>query len=290
MRIDLHLAEKYPEISRARMQKLIADGFVFIDGKPIYKKNYEVDNQEVVVNFPENKNLESVLPENILIDIIYEDEYLLAVNKPRGMVVHPAAGNYSGTLVNALLFHCGSSLSGINGVNRPGIVHRIDKDTTGLLLVAKNDKAHKSLAKQIKNHSLARGYLALVHGRIESDGAIDKPIARSLKDRKKMAISAKGREAITHYKVVKSFEKFTLIECRLQTGRTHQIRVHMKSINRPVVGDRTYGLEEKGKLAKLQGQLLHAYLLGFIHPSTGEYMEFTADLPKDFSDILESLA
>lgn len=271
------------------MQKLIADGFVFIDGKIIDKKNYEVAEEEVVVKFPENKELENAVPENIPLEIIYEDNDLLIVNKSRGMVVHPAAGNFSGTLVNALLAHCGNSLSGINGVNRPGIVHRIDKDTTGLLLVAKNDKAHQSLAKQIKNHSLARGYLALVHGKIDCEGTIDKAIARDFKDRKKMTTNPKGRQAITNYSVVKNFEKFTLIECRLKTGRTHQIRVHMKSICRPVVGDKLYGLSEKGKLAKLEGQLLHAYLLGFIHPSTNEYMEFKSDLPKDFADVLETL-
>ena len=222
-------------------------------------------------------------------DIVYEDDDLLVVNKERGMVVHPAAGHYSGTLVNAVLAHAGSSLSSINGVNRPGIVHRIDKDTTGLLLICKNDLSHQSLAKQLEEHSITRRYHALVFGKIkEEDGIISAPIGRDEKDRKKQAISYKhGKEAVTHYKVLERFSDSTLVECRLETGRTHQIRVHMKSIGHPLLGDPVYGL--KNRKDGISGQALHAMILGFQHPRTGEYMEFSAPYPADFQALLEKL-
>ena len=230
-----------------------------------------------------------VKPQNIPLDIVYEDQDLLVVNKPKGMVVHPAAGNPDGTLVNALLFHCGDSLSGINGVIRPGIVHRIDKDTSGLLIVAKNDRAHQSLAEQIAVHSFTRIYNAVVYGIVkEEEGTVSAPIGRHPTDRKRMAVlSSGGREAVTHYRVLERFPGFTLVECRMETGRTHQIRVHMAHIGHPVAGDPVYG--PKKCITELQGQCLHARVIGFIHPATGEYLEFDSGLPPYFERFLEKL-
>ena len=243
---------------------------------------------KISFDIPKEKELE-VFPEEIPLDIVYEDDDLLVVNKERGMVVHPAAGHYSGTLVNAVLSHAGSSLSSINGVNRPGIVHRIDKDTTGLLLICKNDLSHQSLAKQLEEHSITRKYHALVFGKIKEDeGCISAPIGRDEKDRKKQAISYKhGKEAITHYKVLERFLDSTLVECQLETGRTHQIRVHMKSIGHPLLGDPVYGL--KNRKDGISGQALHAMVLGFIHPRSNEYMEFSVAYPEDFQTLLEKL-
>ena len=228
-------------------------------------------------------------PENIPLDILYEDQDILVVNKPKGMVVHPAPGHYTGTLVNAIMYHCKDNLSGINGVMRPGIVHRIDMDTTGSLLVCKNDRAHQSLAEQLKEHSITRKYHAIVHGRLKEDeGTINKPIGRHPVERKKMSVHCtNGRDAITHYRVLKRFQQFTYIECQLETGRTHQIRVHMSSIGHPILGDQIYGPAKCPY--KLQGQTLHAKILGIIHPTTGEYMEFDAPLPDYFQALLEKM-
>lgn len=287
IRIDVLVAGLDEELTRARVQKLIEQGEVNVNNGPV-KANYKVrEGDFVVVRFPEPENLE-IRAENIPLDIIYEDSDLLVINKPQGMVVHPAAGNYSGTLVNALLAHC-HDLSGINGVIRPGIVHRIDKDTSGLLVVAKNDKAHLSLAEQIKEHTVARKYIALVHGNIsEPRGVVDAPIGRCPRDRKKMAVVTRNsKNAVTRYVVMERFGDYTLAECSLETGRTHQIRVHMTYIGHPVVGDPVYG-PRKNPL-NLDGQALHACLLGFDHPSTGKYMEFKADLPPYFDKLLTEL-
>ena len=237
---------------------------------------------------PEPIELE-IKAENISLDIVYEDNDMLVVNKPQGMVVHPAAGNYTGTLVNALLYHCGDSLSGINGEKRPGIVHRIDKDTSGLLLVAKNDNAHQKLSSQIKEHSLTRAYKALVHGNIKQDsGRIDAPIGRHPSDRKKMTITDKNsREAVTNFRVLERYGRYTFVECILETGRTHQIRVHMSKNGHPIVGDKTYGVKKEE--FNLTGQLLHAYKVGFIHPVSGEYMEFVSELPDYYMNVLDRL-
>ncbi|MBR0278207.1 MAG: RluA family pseudouridine synthase [Clostridia bacterium] len=285
IRIDKFLTNKMPEITRSHIQKLIETGNVLADGIPI-KSNYKPKiGQNITVIIPNAQSVE-ITAENIDIDIVYEDEHLLIVNKPQNMVVHPAAGNYKGTLVNALMHHCGSSLSGINGEIRPGIVHRIDKDTSGLLLVAKNDIAHTELAKQIKEHTLTRKYIAIVHGNIKDDeGIIDSPIGRHPTDRKKMCITQKNsRNAVTHFKVLERFGTYTFVECRLETGRTHQIRVHMASIGHPVLGDKTYGV--KKEKYNLSGQLLHAKVLGFIHPYTKKYMEFETDIPDRFIKFL----
>ena len=253
------------------------------------KVSFKLDvGDTVLLEVPEAAPAEAQ-PENIPIEIVYEDSCMLVVNKPQGMVVHPAAGNQSGTLVNALLYHCGDSLSGIGGVARPGILHRIDKDTSGLLLVAKTDKAHISLAAQIKEHSLTRKYIALVHGHFkEPEGKVEGPIGRSPKDRKKMCINYdNGRDAVTHYHVLLDFEKYTLLQLRLETGRTHQIRVHMSSLGHPVACDPVYGVKKEPLTAN--GQLLHAATVGFIHPKSGEYMEFSAPLPDYFENILRKL-
>lgn len=287
-RIDKAVSKACSELSRSAVQRLIAEGGVTIAGCPV-PKSYRVDLGDVIrVELPEPVPLD-LEPENIPLDIRYEDECLLVVNKPRGMVVHPAPGHYSGTLVNALMYHCGSSLSGINGVMRPGIVHRIDKDTSGLLIVAKNDAAHRSLAEQIKAHSFTREYRAVVYGRIKADGTVDAPIARHPQERKRMAVvrSPAAREAVTHYFVVRHFTGFTQLRLRLETGRTHQIRVHMAYIGHPVAGDPVYG--PKKVITSLGGQCLHAGLVGFVHPRTGRYMEFEAPLPPYFTDFLKTL-
>ena len=287
-RADVYIAENAEGISRSFLKKLFGLGEIFVNGKAV-RASYKLKcGDEISFSLPEAKPL-NVTAQNIPIDIVYEDEELLVINKARGMVVHPAAGNEDGTLVNALMYHCGDTLSGINGVMRPGIVHRIDKDTTGLLVVAKNDNAHQKLTDQLSDHTLSRVYYAIVHGNIKEDNlTIDAPIARDSNDRKKMTIAKKdGRDALTHISVLERFGKYTFIKCRLKTGRTHQIRVHTKSIMHPILGDKTYGLKKEE--FPLAGQLLHAGEIGFIHPATGEKVSFTAPLPQDFSETLEKI-
>ena len=288
MRADKAISAALPALSRSAVQALIQDGRVLCNGAPVQKSTKLPVQSVLTVEIPPARPLE-VVAQNIPLDIVYEDSDLLVVNKPKGMVVHPAAGNEDGTLVNALLYHCGDSLSGINGVIRPGIVHRIDKDTSGLLIVAKNDAAHRSLAEQIKAHSFTREYRAVVYGRIKADGTVDAPIARHPQERKRMAVvrSPAAREAVTHYFVVRHFIGFTQLRLRLETGRTHQIRVHMAYIGHPVAGDPVYG--PKKVITSLSGQCLHAGLIGFVHPRTGRYMEFEAPLPPYFTDFLKTL-
>jgi 23S rRNA pseudouridine1911/1915/1917 synthase len=282
-RLDQFVAEK-SDISRSYAKKLIDDGNVFVEDKNM-KASYKIqENKKICVKIPEDKPLE-IDAEDIQLDILYEDDDILVVNKPKGMVVHPAAGNYKGTLVNAIMAHCKDDLSGINGVIRPGIVHRIDKDTSGILVIAKNDKAHIHLANQLKEHSMKRIYVAVVKGVLKNDvGTINAPIGRSLKNRKKMAVVQNGKNAVTHYKVIRRFNDCTMIEVRLETGRTHQIRVHMSHIGYPLLGDDVYGNGENKY--GFVGQALHAKTLGFIHPSTNEYMEFESDPPKEFQKLL----
>lgn len=289
LRLDKAITLLCEDLSRNAVQQLLDSGNILVNGKNESKKYSVKFNDLITVVLPEPKTL-SVIPENIPLDIVFEDEYLLVVNKPKGMVVHPAAGNYTGTLVNALLYHCGDSLSGINGVIRPGIVHRIDKDTSGLLIVAKTDAAHKGLARQIKEHSFTREYKTVVVGNVKDDsGTIDAPIGRHPKDRKKQAITDKNsKNAITHFEVVERFNGFTYLKVRLETGRTHQIRVHMAYRGTPVAGDVIYGNPKK--TYGLQGQCLHAATIGFIHPITNEYLEFTADLPEYFKDFLRRIS
>lgn len=287
-RIDKFLSEQYEELSRSFIQKLLKSGEVFVGQKPV-KASYKVSEGDVITfEVPEAVEPE-IVAEDIPLDIVYEDHDVILVNKPKGMVVHPAAGHYSGTLVNALMFHCKDDLSGINGVLRPGIVHRIDMDTTGVLIACKNDLAHNSIAEQLKEHSITRRYQAIVHGVLKQDeGTVDAPIGRHPQDRKKMCINQQnGKHAVTHYKVLKRFDKFTHIECRLETGRTHQIRVHMASLGHPLLGDAVYGPAKSPH--KLQGQTLHAGILGFVHPRTGEYMEYSAPLPEYFERLLNIL-
>ena len=287
-RIDKFLSGELSDLSRSYIQKLIKEGHVLVGGIPV-KANHRLSEQDIVkVEIPDASQPD-ILPENIPLDILYEDEDILIVNKPKHMVVHPAAGHYSGTLVNALMYHCGDSLSGINGVMRPGIVHRIDMDTTGSLLVCKNDMAHQCLAEQLKEHSIRRVYHAIVHGVLKEDeGTIDAPIGRHPTDRKKMStLSKNGRSAVTHYKVLRRFKDYTYVMCRLETGRTHQIRVHMASIHHPLLGDTVYGPQKCP--FSLTGQTLHAKILGITHPRTGEYMEFDAPLPEYFQNLLLKL-
>ncbi len=286
-RIDKALSELCPDFTRSHIQKILESGDVSVNGKAVSKGFKLKAGDEVEFTPPEPVGIEAK-PENIPLDVVYEDDDLLVVNKPRGMVVHPAAGNYSGTLVNALLYHCGDSLSGINGVIRPGIVHRIDKDTSGLLIVAKNDFAHERLAAQIKEHSFKRQYRAVVHGRLkEPAGTVDAPIGRSPKDRKKMCVTDKNsRNAVSHYEVIGSNDRFSYIKVTLETGRTHQIRVHMSYIGHPVAGDPVYG--PKNGVTSLNGQCLHAGLIGFIHPRDGRYLEFCSDVPEYFKSFLKS--
>lgn len=282
-RLDVFLAEKV-DITRSYAATLIREENVLVNGKKAAKNTKLKMGDTVYVTIPDPQEYMAE-PENIPLDIVYEDEHLLVVNKPKDMVVHPAAGNYSGTLVNAILYHCGDSLSGINGVMRPGILHRIDKNTSGLLLVAKNDTAHLCLAEQIKEHSLTREYEAVVYGNLKNDsGTVDAPIARHPVKRKQMAIVEGGKEAVTHYTVLERFGDFTHVKLRLETGRTHQIRVHMASLGHPIAGDDVYGPHKV--ITKLGGQCLHARKIGFIHPVTREYMEFTSDLPKYFIKFL----
>ncbi len=287
-RIDRYLAERCPDFSRSYLQKLLKEQAVSVNGKAV-KANYKVQSRDrIILEIPEAEKAD-ILPEDIPLDILYEDDYLLVVNKPKGMVVHPSAGHMEGTLVNAVMAHCGDHLSGINGVLRPGIVHRIDKDTTGALLVCKDDAVHRDLAEQLKEHSIKRRYRAVVWGNLKEDqGTVEGPIGRHPIDRKKMAVNYKnGKDAVTHYQVLERFGQNTYIECRLETGRTHQIRVHMASIGHPLLGDSVYGPSKNPW--KLQGQTLHAMVLGFRHPVTGEYMEFTAPLPEYFSELLDKL-
>ena len=288
-RLDLVLSLNLPETSRSFVQKLIEDGRVKVNGKTELSKKKKVaagDELEITVPEPTVLNVEA---ENIPIDIVYEDDDVLVVNKPRGMVVHPAVGNYTGTLVNAIMYHCGDRLSGINGVIRPGIVHRIDKDTSGLLMIAKNDMAHESLSAQLKEHSITRIYTALVYNNFsEDEGTVDAPIGRDPKNRLRQAVTTQNsRNAVTHYRVLERFGKYTLIEAKLETGRTHQIRVHMSYIRHPLVGDPVYG--PKKQEFNTDGQLLHAGVLGFVHPGTGEYMEFRRDIPEEFTRVLNSI-
>jgi len=288
IRIDKLISEYDTDLSRTFVQKMIADNNVLVNGKNI-KSNYKVClNDLVECNIPLPQVAE-ILPENIELNIIYEDKDILIVNKPKGMVVHPSAGHYSGTLVNALMFYCKQDLSGINGVLRPGIVHRIDMDTTGTLIVCKNDVAHRHIADQLKVHSINRYYDALVYGTFKNEGGtINEPIGRHPVDRKKMAINYKnGKEAITNYKVIESLRRWTHVECKLDTGRTHQIRVHMSSINHPLLGDTVYG--PASNEFKLTGQTLHARSIGFIHPTTNQYVEFSAPLPQYFIDLKNKL-
>ena len=287
-RIDKYLSEQLEDMTRSHIQKLVKENMVRVNGMTV-KSNFKLSaSDRIEVEIPELKEPD-ILPENIPLDILYEDQDILVVNKPKGMVVHPAPGHYTGTLVNAIMYHCKDNLSGINGVMRPGIVHRIDMDTTGSLLICKNDRAHQALAEQLKEHSITRKYHAIVHGRLKEDeGTIDKPIGRHPIDRKKMSVHCtNGREAVTHYRVLKRFQQFTYIECQLETGRTHQIRVHMSSIGHPILGDQVYGPAKCPY--KLQGQTLHAKVLGITHPTTGEYMEFDAPLPDYFQGLLEKM-
>lgn len=275
------------DISRSRATDILEQGCVSINGVTATKKSKLKRGDRVEINLPDPVVYE-VLAENIPLDIVYEDDDLLVVNKPKGMVVHPAAGNCNGTLVNALMYHCGESLSGINGVLRPGIVHRIDKNTSGLLMVAKNDISHNALARQIKEHSFKREYEAVVYGNIKNDsGTVNAPIARHPTKRKQMAVVNGGREAITHYDVINRYEGFTHLRLRLETGRTHQIRVHMAYLGHPVAGDDVYG--PKKVITQLNGQCLHAKVLGFVHPKTKEYLEFSCELPQYFTSFLEKL-
>lgn len=283
-RLDVYIAD-VADVTRSYAAKLIVDGCVLVNGSSASKNTKLKTGDNIDIAIPDAVEY-TAEPENIPLDIVYEDKHLLVVNKPKGMVVHPAAGNYSGTLVNAILYHCGDSLSGINGVMRPGILHRIDKNTSGLLLVAKNDTSHLFLAEQIKEHSLTREYEAVVYGNLKNDtGTVNAPIDRHPAKRKQMAIVAGGRDAVTHYTVLERFGNFTYVRLRLETGRTHQIRVHMASLGHAVAGDEVYG--PKKVITKLCGQCLHARKIGFIHPETREYMEFTSELPQYFTKFLK---
>ncbi len=287
VRLDVFISRKNQDLTRSYIKKLIEDGMVKVDGQ-IPKPSLKLKPGQIVeIQVPDIKPIETAA-QDIPIDIIYEDNDIIVVNKPKGMVVHPACGNSTGTLVNAILHKC-NSLSGINGVLRPGIVHRIDKDTTGILVVAKNDNAHISLSEQLKEHTMKRNYIALVYGVLKSQkGTIDAPIGRHKTDRKRFAVvPGKGKRAVTHYEVIELFGGYTLIRASLETGRTHQIRVHMSHIGHPLVGDELYG-PRKPKI-KAEGQMLHAETLGFIHPTTGSYIEFESPLPEDFKKLLSKL-
>lgn len=288
VRVDKFLSELMPELSRSYIQKLIKDGKVQ-NGDSAVKSNYKVNTDDIIIVMEPELVEPDIVAEDIPLNILYEDEDILIVNKPKQMVVHPAAGHYSGTLVNAVMHHCKENLSGINGVMRPGIVHRIDMDTTGSLVICKNDLAHQHVAEQLKEHSFKRIYHAIVHGVIKEDEeVVNAPIGRHPVDRKKMSINHKnGKPAVTHYRVLQRFEKFTYIECELETGRTHQIRVHMASIGHPILGDMVYGPAKCPY--KLQGQTLHAKILGIVHPRTGQYVQTDAPLPEYFRELLKKL-
>ena len=287
-RIDKFLSVLVSDCSRNSIQKLIEQGNVTINGIAVNKKYKVNTDDEIMLVTGELKPLDAE-PENIPLDIVYEDDDLLVVNKPRGMVVHPAPGNYTGTLVNALLYHCKDSLSGINGVLRPGIVHRIDKDTSGLLIVAKNDKAHLGLAEQIKEHSFTREYNAVICGHLkEQEGTVNAPIGRNPKDRKKMCVTMQNsKTAVTHYSVIEEYNGYSHISLKLETGRTHQIRVHMAHLGHPVAGDLVYGHDKRS--AELNGQCLHAIKIGFVHPIKNEYMKFSSDLPDYFKSFIDKI-
>lgn len=287
-RVDVFLNEEMEYISRSALQKNIEKGNITVNGEKI-SKNYKLRIGDIVeAELPPPENID-IVPEDIPLDIMYEDDDLIVINKPQNMVVHPAPGHYTGTLVNALMFHCGDNLSGINGVLRPGIVHRIDKDTSGVLVIAKSDLAHKGLSEQLAEHSMKRVYNAIVYNSFsEESGTVDRNIDRSKNDRKKMAVVMQGgRNAVTHYKVIEKLGKYTWVELQLETGRTHQIRVHMSYIGHPLLGDPVYG--PKKCPFNLNGQVLHAKVLGFIHPRTGKYMEFNSELPDYFSSLIERL-
>ena len=291
MRLDKFLTEIYPDQTRSFLQKLVKSGEIKVNGKPVIKAGFVVEGgDQVSASIPTPQAVE-IEAENIPLDILYEDADVLIVNKPKGMVVHPSAGHYSGTLVNAIMYHCADSLSGINGEIRPGIVHRIDMDTTGALIICKNDAAHVDIAEQIKEHTVTRRYRGIVCGVVKEDeGIIEGAIGRHPTQRKKMAINEKnGKPAITHYKVLQRFAKYTYMEFRLETGRTHQIRVHMASIGHPLLGDELYGNPKNLAMKGLQGQTLHAMVIGFVHPTTHEYMEFEAPLPEYFQNLLQKL-
>ena len=288
-RIDKYLSALCPDLSRSYVQKLLKSGNVLADGRQV-KASYRLqEGDRIFLDVPEAVEPE-IEAEPMDLDILYEDEDVILVNKPKGMVVHPAPGHYSHTLVNGLMAHCKGQLSGINGILRPGIVHRIDMDTTGVLIACKNDMAHNSIAAQLKEHSIVRRYQAIVHGRIEeAEGRIEGAIGRDPVHRKRMCINEKnGKPAVTHYRVLERFRQFTYVECRLETGRTHQIRVHMASVRHPLLGDRVYG-PAKCPFPRLQGQTLHAGVLGFVHPRSGAYMEFSAPLPSYFQELLRTL-
>lgn len=289
VRIDKYLAEACPDLSRSYIQKLLKSGQVLVNGQGV-KASYIVEEEDrIELEVPEAVEPE-IDAEPMDLDILYEDQDVILINKPKGMVVHPSAGHCSHTLVNGLMYHCKGQLSGINGVMRPGIVHRIDMDTTGVIIACKNDMAHSSIAAQLKEHSITRRYQAIVHGVIsEDEGTVDAPIGRHPVERKKMSINYQnGKDAVTHYRVLNRFRQYTHVECRLETGRTHQIRVHMASIRHPLLGDAVYG-PAKCPISGLSGQTLHAGVLGFIHPRTGEYMEFSAPLPEYFDKLLHTL-
>lgn len=287
-RIDKCICLYMDSLSRSYIQKIIKDGSVTVNDS-VVKSNYRVKVEDIVHFIIPPQTEPDIPPQDIPLDILYEDDDILIINKPKDMVVHPAPGHYEGTVVNAVIFHCKDSLSGINGVMRPGIVHRIDKDTTGSLIICKNDEAHNDIARQLKEHSITRKYRAIVYGRIsQEEGTVNAPIGRHPTDRKKMAVNEKnGKHAVTHYKVLERFDKYTYIECQLETGRTHQIRVHMASIGHPLLGDTVYCNVKPPY--KLSGQTLHAMTIGFIHPRTHEYMEFDAPLPQYFLDLLNKL-
>ena len=287
-RFDAVVASLSEGQSRSYLKNLIKDGSVLLNGKTAKPSTKVLENDKISLVLPE-KIIPDILPENIPLDILYEDEDVLVVNKPKGMVVHPAPGHYSGTLVNAVLYHCGDSLSGINGVMRPGIVHRIDRDTTGSVIICKNDAAHNSIAAQLQEHSIVRRYFAILYDNIaENEFTVNAPLGRDPKDRKRMAVRSDGKKAVTHCKVLKRFGQYTYVECRLETGRTHQIRVHMAHVHHPLLGDEVYAGRRKSPFVT-QGQCLHAGILGFVHPRTGEYIETVAPLPQYFEDILSKL-
>ena len=287
-RFDTVIASLSEGQSRSYLKTLIKDGCVLLNGQTAKPSAKVVEGDQITLVLPE-KMIPDIKPECISLDILYEDDDLLVVNKPKGMVVHPAPGHYSGTLVNAVMYHCGDSLSGINGIMRPGIVHRIDRDTTGSVIICKNDFAHNSIAAQLQEHSIVRRYFAILYDNIaEDEFTVDQPIGRDPKDRKKMAVRNDGKRAVTHCKVLRRFGAYTYVECRLETGRTHQIRVHMAYVHHPLLGDEVYAGKRKSPF-KTQGQCLHAGILGFVHPRTGEYIETSAPLPQYFEEILTKL-
>ena len=287
-RFDAVVASLSEGQSRSYLKTLIKDGSVLLNGKTAKPSTKVHENDIIDLVLPE-KIVPDILPENIPLDILYEDDDVLVVNKPKGMVVHPAPGHYSGTLVNAVMYHCGESLSGINGVMRPGIVHRIDRDTTGSVIICKNDAAHNSIAQQLQEHTIVRRYFAILYDNIaEDEFTVDKPLGRDPAERKRMAVRSDGKRAVTHCKVLRRYGRYTYVECRLETGRTHQIRVHMAYVHHPLLGDEVYAGRRKSPFAT-QGQCLHAGILGFVHPRTGEYIETKAPLPQYFEEILNKL-